>query len=232
VFVTMRWRTTLAVGGAMLVGYAVFMPASASSARYYGVAHLHSNANFHGSHMVIKYSRLTVPDTSTDVAVADSWVINGSGSSYWIEAGMAHGVGGGGCPDEPGSTHFFWADQRPGDGYHCHGGPQASSDTGYTDYIQYAGSGNWNVFVGGFTGTSTDNITGSSVIETGVEVSTNQAQTCVNQNYLEWWDANDDLQVGWHTSSYGDATVIQDKPPYAAWVDRPNHVKDYSNWSC
>lgn len=88
-----------------------------------------------------------------------------------------------------------------------------------------------NINVGGWTGTSTSNINGAGMIETGTEVTTQSATVCSSQSNLQWWDQSGGLHSGWSDST-GNAGRTTSNPPYATWVSPQSWLRDYANISC
>jgi hypothetical protein len=197
----------------------------ASLANLYGYAEL-DGGGYHGSDVTLNSSDLWVSDYTTLFAASDSWVNNGA---YWVEAMINYGT----CGGARAYVFFCWADQRPnGGGYHEHAGPAASLNTSYDDKITYAGSGNWAVDVGGFTGTSTNSFTSSTYLQTGTEVYVNgvttNAKVCSQQSQLAWYGLSDVKHSNWVNGSYS-AFFYQDKPPYTYWVNQNASLRDYEN---
>lgn len=217
--------------GVFIAALCAFWFPGVASANYYAFAQLSSTGNFKGTQLSLKSAILTVPNLSTDFADNDSWVDKDGSVNYWIEAGLIKGTFC--CTHEATETSFFWADSRTnGGGFNSHLGPHTTLNTYFNDQILYQGSGNWSVNVGGYTGTSTNTFTNSSYIQTGTEVTTTQAEACANQTNLGWWDSSLTFHSGWSDTSSGQATLYQDSPPNASWIDRPNHLDDWINYSC
>lgn len=203
--------------------------ASASAANYYGIATL-QGTSFHGTDVTIRSNDLFVSNVWQDFADNDNWDVSDPSANYWVEAGMLYGTAC--CNITATSPSFFWADSRPnGGGFHSHLGVPVSLNTYYDDKIRYAGSGTWNINVGGWTGTSTSNIDGAGVIDTGTEVTTQSATVCSSQSNLQWWDQNGGLHSGWSDST-GNAGRVGDNPPYVVWVSPQSWLRDYANISC
>jgi len=211
------------------IAAAFAIAAPAANANYYGIAQLRGG-NFHGTQVTLRSNVLTVPNLNADFANNDSWVVDSTAARYWVEAGIIHGTYC--CNNYAASPSFFWADSRPnGGGFHSHQGGSAALNTYYNDKIRYQGSGAWTVEVGSLAGTSTSNITSSTFVETGTEVTTKSATACSSQSNLAWYDQNGGFHTTW-TTSIENAGRHTDNPPYAYWVDPQNWLRDYINTSC
>lgn len=196
-----------------------------SLANRFGIAEL-DGGGYNGSEVTLESDELWVSDPTNYFAANDSWVNHGN---YWVEAMLNYGT----CGGANDYVFFCWADQRPnGGGYQEHAGPAASLNTSYDDSITYAGNGSWSIDIGGWTGTSTNNFTESSYLQTGTEVYvggvTTNAKVCSMQSHLAWYDLNDVRHSNW-TNGTNKAYLYQDEPPEAYWVNQYASLRDYEN---
>lgn len=145
----------------------------------------------------------------------EMWTSTGSSSfGYWVEVGYAYGpVGGHNGAD----AKWFWADNRPGGGYHEHvpsnvAEPSTFLNQNVSVATSYAGSNVWNVYIGGTSvGTSTGNPGPSDALQVGLEVYSDSTASYLSPSVdgsLKWQD----FLGGWHnywtsTSTYVDPQV-------------------------
>jgi hypothetical protein len=132
--------------------------------------HTHHNNGMSAS---IYFTCLASP-TSSDWVTDEMWDITGTGA-YWVEAGVIDGFG---PPNSSGihSRAWFWADNRPGDGFTVHfpGLSIAHRGTVYPASINYAGSNTWSIWGGDSyvsMGLSTSQPNNSLAEEAGTEFS-------------------------------------------------------------
>lgn len=135
----------------------------------------------------------------------DMWVANtsGCGSSFcWIEDGIFVGTvcnyalsGNAACQAghlvEETQPTYFWADNRPGGGFHLHlCGTAALSQPDYVS-IGYVANGTWSIDNNGcFNGQSTNTFTSSNYLESGTETDNPSITTaCSTQTSLQWESA-------------------------------------------
>jgi hypothetical protein len=112
--------------------------------------------------------------TSSDWVTNEMWDITGTGA-YWVETGVIDGFG---RPNSS-STHsraWFWADNRPGEGFKVHfpGLSIAHRNTVYPASITYQGSQKWSIYGGDSyvsMGLSTSQPNNSIAEEAGTEFS-------------------------------------------------------------
>lgn len=134
--------------------------------------------------------------------------------SHWVEAGIFYGQG---STENVSSPTFFWADQRPGQKYSEHDDypGSASVNAYYDDYINNPHQdGNWSVYVGGFTGTSSSNYMTATDLQTGTEETTSSAYACNGQHGTSWWDTS----FNYHAGSWPGATGQGANPPYIHFI--------------
>ena len=125
--------------------------------------------------------------------------------AHWIEAGLAVGS------PEGGRRYFFWADQRPGGGYHEHDDTNYSPDpsTAYQFAIVSQGTGNFSVGTG-TGGTST--AWGSDMpteLHTGTETSGGTASVYGGSQGLGYINNVGGTHPGWNWSG-GNPFSFQD----------------------
>jgi hypothetical protein len=91
---------------------------------------------------------LYVP-TNSDFVNYESWLDtdlnNAAIDSYWVEGGAKLGIGVSGAWE---GYQWFWADSRPGDGYHEHYLGSASTYAFENVTFTWLGSGDWDVKFG------------------------------------------------------------------------------------
>lgn len=158
----------------------------------------------------------------------EMWVQSSSGCSpnCWVEAGIKNETG-------YGYTFSFWADQRPGGGYHNHymnGMLSGDYNHSTTFFIFKNGTNQWQVSkalagVNGCSGScsiswtnySTSNTMQADYVTLGAELagSSGASSPDVHFTYNSYYDG-----AHWHTQGNGNsgAGIRQDDPPYAYWV--------------
>ncbi len=201
--------------------------AQAAAANYYGIDNLYG-ASFGGATGSLRTNNMGV-NPGTDFIDNEAWVDNTNSGLNWVETGLTKGHGSG-C--SPSTMSFFWADQRPGGGYHCHTGGAANYSTEYNFSIVYGGSCDWYTQVGSLSGHSTGSICSANLIQTGVEETTQSAYTCSSARNLGWYDDSFNFHSGWSDRSNGNGFLNANNPPGVYWVNRPNWLRAYSNESC
>jgi hypothetical protein len=199
-------------------------PATASA--YDGFAYL-PGQYFRGTFLDLESRGLVANDYPTGYASIASWVIN-TPSYDFIEAGIFDGniSSGVDCVVQP-EAHatFFWSDQRPGDGYHCHtSSDYVSYDTPYGTTIYLDSNATWSVGVGSLAGKSTNSIPFGNRVETGTVESDQSSYSCSASLNMLWYYSSGDKHEGWYDTSSGGASISQSKPPYAFFMDPyPTH---------
>lgn len=222
------WRAVRCLASVMLfIAASLTIVPGAQASKYYGIAWLYGT-NFHGGFANIRSNAISVPNPESNFANDEMWVASES-KAYWTEAGITVGCVAGVCYGN--NPLFYWADSRPGGGYHEHAGGSAALNTYYKDAISYGGNGTWYVEVGSLKGTSTSNITSAQYVEAGTETTTQSASVCASQSNLGWYDVNGAAHWGW-TDGEGGAGIGGNNPPYAYWVETYKWLRDYDNVSC
>jgi hypothetical protein len=112
----------------------------------YAVAIANDVAANHGMFGYVYATCLYMPDNG-DFVNNEMWNVS-SGSSYWEEVGLKSGTAYSGIyyPDKT----WFWADSRPGGGYHEHE-PDigvAGTNTSYAAESIYLGDNEWGIYGG------------------------------------------------------------------------------------
>jgi hypothetical protein len=109
----------------------------------------------HGVFGEIVVNCLYMPANGNSASVTNEMWDASSNNAYWIEDGVTSGQGGNGYNYH----HWFWADSRPGGGYHEHYPNISNAGSGtYPVEIYYEGNNSWGVIGGNSTvlmGTST-----------------------------------------------------------------------------
>jgi hypothetical protein len=133
---------------------------------------------------------------------------NSKPTVYWTEVGYTYGPVAG--YNGPG-PNWFWADNRPGGGYHEHIPPGFQSPNNFlnqsiTVAATYAGSSSWSVYIAGFlAGTSTSNPGVSGGLATGLEVYSGNNSSYLNQSndgYMDWFNSSGTRENGWGSGTY------------------------------
>jgi hypothetical protein len=106
---------------------------------------------------------------SGEFVTNEIWAYTGGAKygEYWVETGEF-------SQDASDTVEWFWADQRPGGGYHEHdGGPSTQTFVEYSAALHYHGSNEWVVERGdvGTVGISTSNPGPSYGAQAGLEYS-------------------------------------------------------------
>jgi len=98
---------------------------------------------------------VSVANDSSDFVDTEIWeATDGSSGAYWVESGLSYGEINGvarGGPTLLGRQPTKWW------GYNEHYIAAASLETTYTDQMEYIGSNEWQVYLGGYVNTSTSN---------------------------------------------------------------------------
>lgn len=224
-----RWKRC-AFGIPVITITVIAFSAESALANRYGIA-VFKGANHHGTQISVETSSMNVPNTKTDAIANDNWVINTNTNPItFIEAGIAKGnVSFMQCKLTLSRSSFFWADFRPNGTYYCHSGAVATFGTSYDDRIHYEGNANWTVDIGTLTGTSRSSLTSENEDNAGLEETTSAGTSCGHSTNLSWFDGVGNLHSGWTDEEFGDATISQNKPPYASWTNQPHALKAYSN---
>ncbi len=109
----------------------------------------------HGAFGEIVANCLYMPNNSNSASVTNEIWDASSNSAYWVEVGLTSGPGSNGYN----YRNWFWADSRPGGGYHEHYPSISSAGSGtYAVEIYYEGNNSWGVTGGNsptLLGTST-----------------------------------------------------------------------------
>lgn len=154
---------------------------------------------------------------STQFAVNDTWVLNGQ-ATKWIEAGAIAGFDT--YPNDGNNMHYFTAN-RNGSGsidfYAFPGGPSYGQSFGVS--IHGSSGSNWSLNIGGNQVSSTGVLPlPADLLQTGIEA-TPGAHGRGEQNNLAFWNANNNQQSGWGSTSnifVGPAASITWANPYTA----------------
>jgi hypothetical protein len=99
----------------------------------------------HGAYGEVSANCLYMPNNSTSTSVTNEIWDTSSNNAYWIEDGLTSGPGSNGYN----YRNWFWADSRPGGGYHEHYPGISSAGSGnYAVEIYYNGNNSWGVIAG------------------------------------------------------------------------------------
>lgn len=160
--------------------------------------------------------------TSSNFVTEEMWLFtDDSFSSYWVETGMAYGA-------PQGSTRYwFWADNRPGGGYHEHDlSIPITLGTTYDDYITWAGNDSWQVRRGSSVlGVSTANPGPSHAGNAGEELTANSGAGSAITHFLFKRTSSG----GVWTDSWPGASIWTDDPPYGGWISTGYSAEFSSN---
>jgi hypothetical protein len=208
-----RLAIMIAIAGMLIAGIvgagtrvAMACDALPNSDHCYAVADI-SRSDTHGVYGSLYVHCLATSNPSGDFANQEVWTADDN--TYWVEVGVKDGV------DVSNNTHqqaWFWADQRPGDGYNEHfPGIQVSLDTNHDVKIIRNGTDKWNVYGGNSfhqIGTSTSNNFTADHDQAGTEYTTNSgtgtrdAGNVGNHDALNYFDSNNNPHA-WGTSGVG-----------------------------
>jgi hypothetical protein len=170
-----RWYAILGILAVLVVGsistapQAYAAPTCTLSTHCYDLVRVgptSGSSGFYGAYGYIHAACLSNSNAPFDFTTDETWLSFPTGN-YWVEAGLAYG-------DPFYGKYFYWADQRPGGGYHEHDDPTDLPDntTPYYFDISYIGSGNYDVLIGPMSGTSTGwSSPIANRIDTGTEAS-------------------------------------------------------------
>ena len=234
-----RLALVMVTAGALLVA----APVSDSFATNYDCSpigyHCYAQASFgpllpgyimKGDGMSIEVDCLQVPDPNQAFVTAETWVATNGSTDNWVEAGLSFGAPNGG------TIVTFWADQRPGGGYHEHPGGAGSGSrlAYYGERIQQATSSTWNVQIGVLNGVSTANPGPSIYIGAGSETNeSNTAYTKVSMftKNMGFFDGNGNFKLAWGYS-HGHAYPNDIPSDYGfAHID-PSYTAIHAGTSC
>lgn len=165
--------------------------------------------------------------TSRNFVTEEQWLTTAENTvgNYWVELGMAYGA------PQGSSRYFFWADQRPGGGYHEHDlSISANFHQDYGDEIEYAGNNSWTVSRDGTVlGTSTHNIGPSYSANTGEELTANTGEAAATMSDLTHKHPAPGGPA-WIADWPGGSVSTAD-PPYGSWITQDSSADFYSNCS-
>ena len=128
--------------------------------------------------------------------------------TYWIEVGYWYGSVAGYSGPGP---NWYWADSRPGGGYHEHIPSGFSSPLNFLNQnisvsASYAGSSTWNIYIAGYSaGVSTSNPGVSDGLLTGLEVRSSSSSSYLNgstDGSMEWQNSAGTWSSGWGSLTY------------------------------
>lgn len=160
------WRGAILLGLTLLVAAGIIATAPAPGAfacaspngQHCYAQVVDSVGQNYGAYGNIYAGCLYLPNNSTHASVTDEMWDTSSDSAYWIEVGLTSGA----AYNSSGYAYrnWFWADSRPGAGYHIHYPNVGSAGYGtYAVEIYYEGSNSWGVIGGNSStliGTSTN----------------------------------------------------------------------------
>ncbi len=215
-----------------LVGASAALPQTAlaytcstsSSSHCYALAIWVNSAANEGIYTNIYSSCLNGPNDTVNFADEEMWEAtdNSSNLGYWVETGLSYGELNG---QARGGPYWFWADNRPGGGYHEHYVGTRSLNTSYETEIIYAGSNSWWVWQGtSHVGTSTSNPPYSLSMETGIETTSNSYNIVGQSSPLDWFDTTGSLHTNWQYGSSDSYLYPMYPPANAVWISKYNAV--------
>ncbi len=169
---------------------------------------------------------LSGPNDSSDFVDTEIWeATDGSSGAYWVESGLSYGEINGVARGGP---YLFWADNRPnGGGYNEHYIAAASLETTYTDQMEYIGSNEWQVYLGGYVNTSTSNPPYSHWMSSGIEMTESSFNAVGYATTLEWDSTSQGWLSGWNSS--GSWGLVDDSPATAVWTSDYTSLAYYAN---
>jgi hypothetical protein len=133
-------------------------------------------SGINGDYVFITPSCLSTP--STNFVTDELWLVS-SGGTYWVEVGYLQegsGLNIGGITTA--GRYGFWADSRPGGGFHAHVlQTNPSLSTGAPAEIYKNGSSSWETYFNGYFGTSTSNTMTPAYGEWGSETTSGSAHS-------------------------------------------------------
>jgi hypothetical protein len=99
----------------------------------------------HGAYGQIGANCLYMPNNGSSTTVTNEIWDSSSNNAYWIEDGLTSGPGSNGYN----YRNWFWADSRPGGGYHEHYPSISGAGSGtYSVEIYYEGNNSWGITAG------------------------------------------------------------------------------------
>jgi hypothetical protein len=130
---------------------------------------------------------------------------------YWVELGAAYGN------PQGAKRYWYWADNRPGGGYHEHDqvGQPLSLNTTYSLEVVFSSGSTWDV-LGPFPfATSTGSPPHGSALEAGTEITSNGPRSVGHISSLEYFDTSFGIHDGWSGAKIFNTSG---GPATASWV--------------
>ncbi|HLG65102.1 MAG TPA: hypothetical protein VKY19_24425 [Ktedonosporobacter sp.] len=160
----------------------------------------------------------------------EMWLLD-STSTYWVEAGITAQIN-----LNNNTPTLFWADNRPGGGFHNHfSGPLVSGDYGANALtrITLSGSNTYNISISApitnFSGVSTNSFVNPDGIWIGMELCGSQGASVppVGITNNRWLDG----VGGWHYQTTDAPVISLNSPANGYWFARPSQSSTGGDWS-
>ena len=178
-----------------------------------------SASGINGDYVFITPPCLSTP--STNFVTDELWLVS-SGGSYWVEVGylqLGSGLNVGGITTA--GRYGFWADKRPGDGFHAHvlqNNPSLSA--GAPNEIYQLTSSTWQTYFNGYFGESTSNTMTASFGEWGSETTSSSADSLHTGDTVEYRAGST-----WTNGVPHPTTPRQNSPETFSWTTRYTSYK-------